>query len=232
VPIKFDWESIVGNKYNRLTVLSVVGRDKNNKYIVECICECGNKIITSGTSVKLGKAKSCGCYQKEMARKAKTTHGLVYHPLHTTWMNIKQRCSNENKHDYKWYGGSDIGICEEWKDDFKNFYNWCISNGWKEGLEIDRINNEEWYSPENCQWITQQKNKECGKRRFSNYNTTGYTGITKDKKHEKYISAISYNGIKYYLGYFSDINDAVETRINKEIELFGEQRTNFHYNKD
>lgn len=74
---------------------------------------------------------------------------------------MRQRCTNENCHDYKWYGGRGIGICEEW-DDFSKFRAWALSNGYEEGLTLDHIDDDGEYAPNNCRWITiqaQQQNK-------------------------------------------------------------------------
>ena len=68
------------------------------------------------------------------------------------------RCYNEKSKDYKSYGYKGITVCEEWRNNSKNYFNWCIKNNIGEGMEIDRINNYKWYSPENCQVITKTEN--------------------------------------------------------------------------
>ncbi len=84
-------------------------------------------------------------------------HGLTKHPLYHVWGSMKRRCYNKKDRAYKWYGAKGIGICDEWLNDFKCFYNWAISNGWAKGLSIDREKNELGYSPENCRFITMAK---------------------------------------------------------------------------
>jgi hypothetical protein len=142
-------------KYNKLTVLGYCGKDKFGKKKVECVCDCGNKYIGVLSAIKSGNTKSCGCLHDLGNRK---THGMRKSKLYTTWANIKQRCTNEKKPDFIYYGGKGVKICSEWENDFSSFYNWAISNGWKDGLQIDRINNEGNYCPENCQCITAKEN--------------------------------------------------------------------------
>lgn len=66
---------------------------------------------------------------------------------------MKKRCYNKNVDRYNRYGALNIIVCEEWRLDFKSFYDWSIKNGWKEGLTIERINVEGNYCPENCCYI-------------------------------------------------------------------------------
>ena len=60
--------------------------------------------------------------------------------------------------DYKRYGGRGIKICDEWLNDKESFYQWAINNGYKEGLQIDRIDNNGNYEPSNCRWVTFKQN--------------------------------------------------------------------------
>lgn len=71
---------------------------------------------------------------------------------------MKTRCYNKNSLEYSNYGGRGITVCKEWKDDFKSFYDWAMSHGYKEGLTIDRIDNNGNYEPNNCQWLTKSEN--------------------------------------------------------------------------
>ena len=87
-----------------------------------------------------------------------TTHGKTNTKLHGVWNTMKNRCSNPNVKSFKDYGGRGIKVCEEWRNDFSSFYEWAIKNGYLEGLEIDRINNDGHYEPNNCQWTTRAKN--------------------------------------------------------------------------
>lgn len=89
-------------------------------------------------------------------------HGLSKHPLNAVWGEMKQRCGNTNCPGYKWYGGKGIKVCDEWVNDFKEFYDWAISNGYEKGLTIERKDPTGDYEPSNCTWLTlseQQSNK-------------------------------------------------------------------------
>lgn len=82
-------------------------------------------------------------------------------PLYGLWKTMRKRCNCVNCQDYKNYGGRGIKVCEEWND-FINFYEWSMNNGYQKGLSIDRIDANGDYEPSNCRWadsITQGRNK-------------------------------------------------------------------------
>ena len=83
------------------------------------------------------------------------THGMEGTRLYKIWDCMKQRCTNPNNPQYKHYGGRGIQVCSEWLC-FAEFMNWAMANGYDESLSIDRRDNNEWYTPENCRWVTQK----------------------------------------------------------------------------
>lgn len=90
--------------------------------------------------------------------------------------HMKKRCYDPNDRRYDDWGGRGIRICDEWINNPESFVRWSIENGYREGLTIDRIDNNGNYCPENCRWVTISENNQ--NRRSSRYFT--YMGKTQN----------------------------------------------------
>ncbi|HCQ6003679.1 TPA: hypothetical protein OL424_003040 [Clostridioides difficile] len=156
------FKDITGKTFGKLTVLKMSGKDKYSHNLWLCQCECGNRTITSTSALEQGKAQSCGCIRKEILLERSTTHNKSNDSLYRVYHRMIKRCTNAINKDYNYYGGRGIEVCNEWLEDFINFYNWSIENGYRKGLTIDRINVNGNYEPSNCRWVTwevQRNNK-------------------------------------------------------------------------
>ena len=170
------YKDITGIKFGKLTPLYVSGKSKSREYIWHCICDCGNETDVVGSSLRNGNTKSCGCLIYNGHPMNSTTHGMSKERIYHIWKSMKQRCINPKNISYKNYGGRNITVCDEWKNDFMTFYNWAINNGYKNNLSIERIDVNGNYCPENCCWVTffeQQSNKTNNK--YIEYNGDTYT---------------------------------------------------------
>lgn len=73
------------------------------------------------------------------------------------WVKMLSRCEDEDNPQYHDYGGRGIYVCDEWHQ-FINFYNWLIEQDVSSEQQVDRINNDGPYSPENCRPVTRSQN--------------------------------------------------------------------------
>ena len=161
---------------------------------------CGTNFKANTYDINRGYIKSCGCYHKRRAKESNITHGLGATKLYKIWGDIKRRTLNPKHKHYKYYGGRGITICDEWLD-VQNFYNWAMSNGYSDELSLDRIDNDGNYEPNNCRWTTQTIQTR-NKRVYKN-NTSGYKGVSYDKRAGSYRTYITINKKRIRLGYFT-----------------------------
>ena len=149
-----------GQKFHRLTVVKRhPENNKQNKPMWVCKCDCGKVVIVTGSDLKSGNTKSCGCLDKEVGKKKLTTHGYSKTRLYRVWTSMKDRCHNPNNKRYNDYGGRGIFVCDEWRHDFVAFREWAYQNGYDDSVPfgqctIDRANNNDGYTPYNCVWST------------------------------------------------------------------------------
>ena len=92
------------------------------------------------------------------------THGQSRTPLYKVWIAMRRRCRNPNDPNYEDYGGRGITICADWTDRFEAFSTWARANGYRPGLQIDRVDNDGPYDPRNCRWTSGTTNRRNTRR--------------------------------------------------------------------
>lgn len=141
--IKYD---LVGKKFGKLTVVESL-RSVNQARMWKCNCDCGGVKITSTKMLNSRQCVTCGCSKYTRARK----HGMANTKVYQVWFAMVKRTTSVKSKDWYLYGGRGIGINKNWLK-FVNFWR-DMKNGYKEGLYLDRKNNEKGYSKDNCRWV-------------------------------------------------------------------------------
>lgn len=133
-----------------------------------CTCECGTVRRVATHDLKAGKSTSCGCLRIERAVSAvklsNRTHGMEKSPEYRIWIDMRRRCHDERRPDFKNYGARGVTVCEEWRNSFEAFYRDMGPR--PPGTTLDRLQNAGPYSPQNCVWAarkTQERNKRSNR---------------------------------------------------------------------
>lgn len=199
----------IGKTFNDLTVLGLGGRDKYNRQLWRCECECGNIIEALPTYLKRGDVKSCGCIKRRKPwRKYENGYGRESR-IYRIWSAMKSRATNKNMPEAESYVLRGITICDEWKESYQIFLEWALANGYRDDLTLDRIDNDKGYSPDNCRWATT-------KEQSLNRKNTIYVEKDGEKIPLKvYCEAhsLNYLTIKSRIQSGWDKSDAIETPI-------------------
>ena len=159
---------LTGKKFGLLTVLKR-SAEKAVKVKWVCACDCGGETAVDSQHLRNGDIVSCGCYHKNELSERRKKHGHASTRLYNIWCAMRYRCHTKSHRAYEYYGGRGITVCEDWLD-FLKFREWALSNGYADNLEIDRINNDLGYEPNNCRWVTHaenMKNLRCQKQKIN-----------------------------------------------------------------
>ena len=166
----------------------------------ERICSgCGKKDVVRSDQLKM-RCRSCQTtvsvkiladYHKahpDAAGKASRKHGMHNTRLYRIHKSMMDRCGHSGVR-HKWamyYAERGIRVCNEWhvRD---SFFSWALSNGYRDDLEIDRIDNSKGYEPGNCRWVTHKENqnnrRSCQSVRWSCYGSACSNCGTSSKPH-------------------------------------------------
>lgn len=147
-----------GDKIGDFEVISEFPRIKSPSgssiRFFNCRCICGKNVRIRLSHLVHGRIKSCGClFNCEK-------HGFYGKSIHTTWRGMKNRVK-ENYTNNHLYFKKGISLCDNWKR-FVVFKEWALQNGFKPGLQLDRIDNSKGYCPDNCRFTTSKVN--CNNR--------------------------------------------------------------------
>jgi hypothetical protein len=152
---------MTGQTFGLWTVVEKAGNHPRGAALWRMRCACGTERVQAGQDVRSGKSTGCGCQRAAQIRARATTHGESKTPLYRRWKVMRSRCENPRVRSYANYGARGIKVCEAWRQ-WPAFRDWCLANGYRPDLSIERIDVNGDYCPENCTWadaFTQSRNR-------------------------------------------------------------------------
>ena len=160
-------KDLTGQPFGRLIVVREYGRDKHGNVLWLCRClgkngnDCGKEVVVAGRNLRSENTQSCGCLSRELVRERNMTHGCTHEPWYTTYEDMMRRCGHcegASECESRLYRDRGITVCELWRNSPRAFGDWLLSHGWSRGLQIDRVDNDKGYSPDNCRVVTPKEN--------------------------------------------------------------------------
>lgn len=204
-------------------------------------CGCLQKDVVGGLRRGSGAYRECGLcgkafqcppsngnvYCSPECRKASPskliTHGMSRSRLYGIWSNMRGRCSNPSNMMWKYYGGRGIAVCQEWESTFECFRDWANASGYSEELEIDRIDNNRGYSPDNCRWATRCQ-QMANTRKRKNAKTSRFRGVSWCSSVGKWRAQIVCQdpSVRRHVGVFQNEVEAAKAYDSVAKMVFGE----------
>jgi len=190
-------------KFGKLIVLDRYTEPRRtgngNRYVAKCVCDCGSFVEVEIPNLKSGNTTQCNDCAKISRGKNRRTHGHSYRASggieiksYYTWQAMKRRCLKEYDKRFADYGGRGITICDAWIDSYEAFLgDMGLPPSMKH--QIDRIDNDGNYKPENCAWVSRKKQSR-NKRNNRHISANGVTltlveWTEKTGMHQKTISS-------------------------------------------
>ena len=227
------YKDLAGQKFGRLSVLNMAGKDKNGLVIWHCKCDCGNECDVKGTYLIHGSTTSCGCYQKESARNRRIKSntydlsgrwGVGYTTKGETFLFDLE--DYDKIKDYCWFITDQGYVSAKLRDGSgKHILMHVLIMGQK---YIDHIGGAESRSDNRKENLR----IPSGELSFDTYNQmnkplqsnnkSGCVGVTWHKRDNIWEVYISINRKQLYLGRYEDYDEAVKVRKEAEKEYFGE----------
>jgi hypothetical protein len=84
------------------------------------------------------------------------TRHYVVTPTYHSWRSMIQRCTNPKRHNYRFYGGRGITVCERWRRSFDGFL--ADMGERPKGTTLDRFPGKNGnYEQGNCRWTSKRE---------------------------------------------------------------------------
>ena len=199
------------------------------QWICECSCEAHNRIVASGNGIRQGVTLSCGCLQKERAVEANRKmnkfdltgeYGIGW-TLNTNKEFYFDLEDYDKIKDLGWIETKQRGYTPQLMAHIPGtrkpvrMHVWIGFKGY-DHIDRNELNNRR----SNFREATVQENARNGSKRRT--NTSGYIGVTWNKRKRKWFAQIMVNYKTISLGYFDDKEDAIRARLLGEVKYFGE----------
>ena len=231
---------------SRLTVIKCVGRNKGNRALWLCKCECGNEIIVDGALTRKNNTKSCGCKKLEESKnngfanrgKRKKFNTFVFNDDDTVCgFDDKGNSFLIDKDDYEavskyvWHktkGGYWMTVYsdEPYKQTHLKLHKLVTRTSSTE--LIDHVNRDK-NDNRKCNLRVCDLYENARNSSIAKNNTSGFIGVSYNKQRKEWKASIHQKsddrnrtgGKELFLGWYKNKEDAIVARLKGELKYFG-----------
>lgn len=204
-----------GQRFGRLTVIKrdPLAPPGRSKWI--CRCDCGNTVSVLRNHLTCGQTISCGCAKKYVNLKDAT--GQRFDRL-----TVLERTEKKSGNTYIYKCQCDCGnICEVSGANLRNGYTRSC------GCLASEVHREVFRESGNAKtarrkYFVKGTDVIALTRGLQKNNTSGCTGVFKDKKTNLWKAYIGFQKKRYYLGSSRNFDEAVKLRKEAEQKIHGE----------
>ena len=199
---------------NKGSWVEVISYKDRKSIVIRYLDEYNYTSTVSYSNLKAGKFKSP--YEKTLRGIGYLGEGIHERKngnrqtrAYTIWAAMIARCyCYEQYKTLKTYKG--CTVCEKWHN-FQSFAEWYYNQiGWDKGFQLDKdllVEGNKIYSPETCCLVPKQINTLLVGNTTKRSETP--VGVSFCKKRLKYLAETTARGEYVYLGYFSEMEDAI-----------------------
>jgi len=160
----------VGERYGLLTTIEWLGSNKSRRAVYRFSCECGGSCVkTMALVMMVGEHSTCGCANRKPPGPLRHGHSRrgTIEKEYIVWKGMRMRCSPKcSEEAYPHYYGKGIRVCDQWSDYAKFIADMGPRPG--PGYDIDRIDSNLNYAPENCHWLLRVENNKKARIEYAN----------------------------------------------------------------
>ena len=200
---------LTGKRFGKLIVIKSAGV-KNKRRTWECKCDCGNITFQPTYALIGGYIDSCGCTYKDIKFNKVDLTGFKIGHLTVLEKTRETGKNNEYLYKCKCDCGNEILIRTS-----QLRYGEKLSCGCKYGERIknalDKLKKEEFVEGTYLLNLNTKKRID---------NKSGRKGVIWEKRRERWMAYITFQGHRKHLGYYDNFESAVEAREKAEKEYF------------
>lgn len=205
---------LINERFGALVVINTAPgvRRKGARCLV--LCNCGRLAAVWPFRLMVGLARSCGCRAVVKPRKSRRNGSRRRRPEYVAWWDMRRRCYDPTRRDFRNYGARGITVCAEWRSSFAAFFA-HVGPRPSPKHSIDRIDNDGNYEPGNVRWATvsqQQRNRRDNRR-----ITVGNTAATLAEWCERNGLSVHTVAARLRLGWPADVAVTKLPKRTKEL---------------